>query len=215
MFSTILFDIDGTIIDTEDVIISSLQEALAQVTGRAYTHKELQFSLGIPSAETIADLKLPEAQAAAVKKLWPDLLAKKQHEVRVFATMRQTLSHLQHRGIRLGIITSKNQYELEHEFNRFGLNDYFDVLVTASDNVAPKPSGAPIKYALKQLGSAKAKSLYIGDSIYDMESAHDAGVSFALATWGAFDISRFENAEYMLTRPETLLDLAPIGQEAF
>ncbi|WP_196246257.1 HAD family hydrolase [Lacticaseibacillus zhaodongensis] len=215
MFSTILFDIDGTIIDTEDVIISSLQEALAQVTGRAYTHAELRFSLGIPSAETIADLKLPADQSAAVKKLWPELLAKKQRDVRVFATMRQTMSHLQHRGIRMGIITSKNEPELEHEFNRFGLNDYFDVIVTAQPGIKPKPAGDPITAALRQLGSSKDKSLYLGDSIYDMQSAHNAGISFALATWGAYDLSRFEDAEYMLTRPETLLDLAPIGQEAF
>ncbi|WP_127848725.1 HAD family hydrolase [Lacticaseibacillus hulanensis] len=210
MFSTILFDIDGTIIDTESVIVSSLQEALSQTTGREYSHDELRFILGIPSAEALAKLNLPEDQTAAVKKLWPEILATRQKQVTVFATMRRTLAHLQHRGVQLGIITSKNNRELENEFTWFGLNDYFDVIVTADAHLAPKPAPDPIKFALAELGADPEDTMYLGDSIYDMQSAKAAGVSFAVATWGAFDLSRFEDADYMLTRPEGLLDLAVI-----
>ncbi|MCI1284072.1 MAG: HAD family hydrolase [Lacticaseibacillus songhuajiangensis] len=211
MFSTILFDIDGTIIDTEEVIISSLQEALSQVTGREYTHADLRYTLGIPSAEALDELHLPHAQRAEVAKVWPERLALKQKQVTVFATMRRTLAHLQSRGVRMGIITSKDDVEMENEFNRFGLNDYFDVIITASASLKPKPSGDQIVAAMAELKANPDDTLYIGDSIYDMQSAHDAGIDFALATWGAFDLSRFHGAEYMLTRPETLLDLAIIA----
>lgn len=211
MFSTILFDIDGTIIDTEEVIISSLQEALSQVTGREYAHADLRYVLGIPSPEALDQLQLPQKQRDAVASVWPGLLAKKQRQVTVFATMRRTLAHLQSRGVRMGIITSKNDAELEHEFNRFGLNDYFDVIITANDSRKPKPAPDPIIAAMSELGASKADTLYLGDSIYDMQSAHGAGIDFALATWGAFDLSRFASAEYMITRPETLLDLAIIA----
>ncbi|WDF83547.1 HAD family hydrolase [Lacticaseibacillus pabuli] len=210
MFSTILFDIDGTIIDTEDVIISSLQEAVSQVTGRELKHDDLQFTLGIPSAVALDELKLEPADRAAVGKLWTELLGKKQKSVRVFATMRRTLAHLQHRGVQLGIITSKNDAELAQEFNRFGLNDYFDVLITSDAAAKPKPSGEPIALALKELSAAKRDTLYIGDSIYDMQSAQDAGVSFAIATWGANDLEHFTKADYMLMQPESILDLAVI-----
>lgn len=147
MFSTILFDIDGTIIDTESVIIASLQEALSQVTGRQYAHNDLRFTLGIPSQEALAQLNLPADQTAAVKALWPKLLATKQRQVTVFATMRRTLAHLQHRGVKLGIITSKSNSELENEFTWFGLNEYFDVIITADAGVAPKPAPDPINLA--------------------------------------------------------------------
>lgn len=211
MFSTILFDIDGTIIDTEEVIISSLQEALSQVTGREYAHADLRYTLGIPSAEALDELHLPKAQRDEVAKVWPQRLGLKQKQVTVFATMRRTLAHLQSRGVQLGIITSKDDVEMENEFNRFGLNDYFDVIITASADRKPKPSGDPIVAAMAELKADPADTLYLGDSIYDMQSAHDAGIDFALATWGAFDLSRFHGAEYMLTRPETLLDLAIIA----
>lgn len=210
MFSTILFDIDGTIIDTESVIIASLQEALSQVTGRQYAHNDLRFTLGIPSQEALAQLNLPADQTAAVKALWPKLLATKQRQVNVFATMRRTLAHLQHRGVKLGIITSKSNSELENEFTWFGLNEYFDVIITADAGVAPKPAPDPINLALKELQVQPEDAMYLGDSIYDMQSANDAGVKFGLATWGAFDLSRFKSADYMLTRPEGLLDLAII-----
>ena len=210
MFSTILFDIDGTIIDTEDVIISSLQEAVSQVTGRQLKHADLQFTLGIPSSVALKQMQLTPADQQAVQSLWAKLLAKKQKSVRVFATMRRTLAHLQHRGVKLGIITSKNDEELEHEFNRFGLNDYFDVLVTADAKVKPKPSGEPIAFALHELNSTKRDTLYVGDSRYDLQSAQDAGVSFAVATWGANDLSDFGQADYMLMQPESILDLAVI-----
>jgi HAD superfamily hydrolase (TIGR01549 family) len=211
MFSTILFDIDGTIIDTESVIVSSLQEALSQITGREYAHNDLRFILGIPSAEALARLDLPADQTAQVKALWPKILATKQRQVTVFATMRRTLAHLQHRGVQLGIITSKSDSELENEFTWFGLNEYFDVIITAQDGVASKPAPDPINLAVKELHADKSTTMYLGDSYYDMQSAKAAGVSFGLATWGAFDLSRFKDADYMLTRPEGLLDLAVIA----
>lgn len=210
MFTTILFDIDGTIIDTESVIISSLQEALSQITGRNYSASDLRFSLGIPSGEALNQLDLTAEQREQVKKVWPAILQTKQRQVTVFATMRRTLAHLQHRGVQLGIITSKNNVELENEFTWFGLNDYFDVIITADAEVAPKPSPEPIQLALTELGAKPAESMYLGDSVYDLQSAKAAGVSFGVATWGAYDLERFKQADYMLTRPEGLLDLAVI-----
>lgn len=211
MFSTILFDIDGTIIDTEDVIISSLQEAVSQITGQQMSPADLRFVLGIPSAVALDQLNLPEATRNKVDNLWTTLLLERQRTVTVFATMRRTLAHLQHRGVHLGIITSKDSSELANEFDRFGLSNYFDVIITAGDGIAPKPSGEPITHALNQIGQSSEDALYIGDSIYDMQSAQNAGVAFALATWGAYDISRFQNADYLLNRPENILDLATIA----
>lgn len=211
MFSTILFDIDGTIIDTEEVIISSLQEAVSQITGRQLSHADLRFVLGIPSAVALDQLNLAGADREKVTALWTDLLHDRQRTVTVFASMRRTLAHLQHRGVHLGIITSKNADELASEFSRFGLSDYFDVIITAGNGLAPKPSGDPVTAALNELAKPAGDALYIGDSIYDMQSAQNAGVAFALAAWGAYDISRFQDADYLLTRPDNILDLATIA----
>ncbi|WP_054749567.1 HAD family hydrolase [Lacticaseibacillus thailandensis] len=208
MYATILFDIDGTIIDTEDVIIGALQDALVQTIGMHKTHDELLYSLGIPSDQTLKALDLTATEQKQVDKVWTELTADRQTQVHVFANMRRTLAHLQHRGIMMGIITAKTASELEHEFTWFGLNDYFDTIVTYSPDIAPKPAPDPLLRALAELPADHGRTLYIGDTVTDMQSAKAAHVDFAVATWGAHNLAGFTDADHFLTRPESILDLA-------
>lgn len=211
MYATILFDIDGTIIDTEDVIIGALQDALVQTVGMHKTHDELTYSLGIPSDQTLAALDLTAAQQDKVASLWTELTKERQTQVHVFANMRRTLAHLQHRGIMMGIITAKTASELAHEFTWFGLNDYFDAIVTYASDIAPKPAPDPILRALAELPANHGRTLYIGDTVTDMQAAKAAQVDFAVATWGAHNLAGFTEADHFLTRPEAILDLANIS----
>lgn len=127
--------------------------------------------------------------------------------VQIFSGMKDTLYELYSKGIKLGIVTSKTNDEMREEFDIFGLNHYFNVFVTASDTDLHKPFPNPIQKAIEILNVEKNDVIYIGDSVYDMQSAKSCGIRFGLAAWGAIENIKFKEADFILNNPKEILSL--------
>lgn len=125
----------------------------------------------------------------------------------VFPEIEDIISNLYKNNLNLGIITSKDDRELKTEFTPLNLNKYFKTIITASDTKLHKPNPDPIFKAMDNLNINAEKTIYIGDSIYDMQSAKSAGISFALAKWGAPTLEGFDNVDYILEKPKDILKL--------
>jgi len=105
----------------------------------------------------------------------------------------------------LGIVTSKTAQEVVDEFEPFGLSEYFQHIVSASDTEKHKPNPEPLLKCLDALQVAPEEAIYIGDSIYDFQCAKQAGAKFALAHWGAKSTIGFEEADYVFYEPKDIL----------
>ncbi len=202
-YKHIVFDIDGTLIDTEYAVLHSLQKTLESVTGNWIDTKELTFVLGITGKDALEKLNIPDIPS--VLDLWEQYMYQYSNTVCLFKDMEQVLERLSLLNLQLGIVTSKTQLEFDNEFSRFGINKYFSTVICADDTLEHKPLPAPL---LKYMELSKAKSdeiLYIGDSKYDMQCAHSANIEFALAGWG--NSSSDIKAEYYLESPPDLLKI--------
>src|SRR5699024_10472546 len=102
---------------------------------------------------------------------------------------------------------SKREQEFIDLFYLFVLSNIFHYIISASDTENHKPHPDPLLFCLKELGADKNETVYIGDSIYDMQSAKSAGIKFALALWGSKTIKGFETADYILNKPRDILTL--------
>ncbi|GKV68644.1 phosphatase [Sporosarcina sp. NCCP-2716] len=210
MFTTIVFDVDGTLIDSEEAILNSLQKVL-QEEGHAYSQDDLRFALGIPGMDTLKQLEI--ANPERVLATWSETVLEFSDSVRLFEGAAEVVAQLAESPLRLGIVTSKTAQEVRHEFDPFGLSPHFDCIVSASDTEKHKPHPDPLLRCLETLGAEKEGALYIGDSIYDMQCAHSAGVPFALALWGSKTTERFEAADYILKQPVDVLELLKLHEE--
>lgn len=204
MYSCFIFDIDGTLIDTEKPILLGLQQALKTVANRDYEISELTFAFGIPGRETLKQLGVPEPQA--VHKQWLEHIDEYRDQMHVYDGMKETLDQLKKGNATLGIVTSKSRNQYEKNFLPFGLGDYFDIAIVADDTEKHKPNPEPMLEFLKRSGARPEEAVYIGDTPYDMHCALDANVSFALASWGAGNHD-FSKATHVLKRPQDLLQL--------
>ena len=200
-----IFDIDGTLINTEKAIIQGLQELLMEIQGIAYEPEQLYFCLGIPGPHTLKQLGI-EGDLTAVLKRWDAYYCKHGGDVTVYPDIRKVLDQLRENGISLGVITSKNQEEYDYDMIRLGLADYFSITVTSTDTTEHKPNPAPMLFYLERAGILPEQAVYIGDSIYDMECAKGAGVPRALALWGCKNPEEI-TADYRLFKPKNILDL--------
>lgn len=201
MYKHIVFDVDGTLVNTEYAVLHSLQDTLKEVQNKNYQIEELEFVLGITGEAAIKQLGI--ANITETVDLWNKNLNSYKNSVMVFDGIKDLLQKLSP-DYKLGIVTSKTKAEFDEEVTPFGLNEYFGVIVCADDTKEHKPNPEPlIKYM--ELANAKpAETLYIGDSIYDMQCAKSSGVDYAFAKWG----NRRQNieAKYVLLNPLDLLN---------
>lgn len=205
MIKTILFDVDGTLIDTEQAILRSLKELLNEELHLIVPEAELTFVLGIPGEKALERYSDSPAERARLLTIWVEKLAAHSTDVRLFDGIVPLLTKLKNTGYQLGVVTSKLRNELIKEFASFELTDFFEVVVTASDTKKHKPNPEPILKALEELHARPEETIYIGDSVYDLRCAQNSQVVFALAGWGAQPAEEFSTLERILSQPNDLL----------
>lgn len=203
MIKCVVFDVDGTLIDTGEAIISSLQKVLKEDLGQTYSEDELSFAFGIPGAVTLKKLGINDVEYSIGK--WIRYLDDFSDSIKVFEGIDNCLKKIKELNLKTGIVTSKTREEFESNFIPFGLSDYFDYVVCANDTAKHKPHPEPILKLMNISGNKPEDIVYIGDTKYDKECAEGAGVKFGLALWGAKSAEGFDSS-YILNSPKDILE---------
>lgn len=182
-YEQIVFDIDGTLLDTEYAVLHSFQHTLEVMAGLRMELEELTFCLGITGEDALVRLQIeniPETLA-----FWEKELRNYNEMVSAFDGIMELLQQLKEKDYELGIVTSKKRSEFEKEFKKVGIRDYFKTVICADDTKEHKPAAGPLLKYMELSGSDRGRLLYIGDSEYDSKCAENAKVDFALAGWGS------------------------------
>lgn len=203
-YTHVVFDIDGTLIDSEKAVLKSLQKTILEEKGIKESLDDLRFALGIPGKVALSKFEIEDLEN--VEEKWDKYLMEYFDEITLFDGIKEVVQELKLKGINLGIITSKTKKEYENEFIRFGIESYFDVIVCADDTLKHKPNSDPMDKYLQVTGAKREETIYIGDSIYDIQCSKNAGIDSALALWGAEDSDKF-NSTYKLNKPKDILDI--------
>lgn len=199
-----IFDIDGTLLDTEAMYMKSLQ-AILHERGIEKPYAELATMFGIPSKDALLRLKVPDWPA--VLKLWGPRTQEYRDTVAVYAGVKTALGQLMTLGSRLAVMTSKRQFEYDRDVVSEGLDDYFAVKVVAEDVTHGKPEPDGILLAMERLGVQPADTVYVGDTLYDQQAAHAAHVQFGFAAWNGTRPTNLTPDVSFLT-PQAMVQLA-------
>ena len=204
-YKHILFDIDGTLIDTEEAILQSLQDTVREMLHKDIGKQELKFALGIPGSVTLRKLGITDTERANDR--WNEDLLKYKSRIRLFDGIPELLDSLKMKGCKLGIVTSKTRHEYTADFAApFALSGYFSTVICVEDTPRPKPYPDPLLAYLYASDANAADTLYIGDTLYDCQCAQNAGVDFGLAAWGNAAVQEIP-ADYIFKRPADVLSL--------
>lgn len=181
----ILFDLDGTLVDTVELILSSARYATAQVLGEALPDDVLKHDIGMPlkaQMESYAPGRSDELLAvyrAHNAEVHDEL-------IREYPGVEQALEALQRAGYRMGIVTSKSRPVAQRGLDHFGLGRFFDAVVGFEDTGIHKPQAAPVVEGARRLGVSAGSCAYVGDSPHDMAAGNAAGALTVAALWGPF-----------------------------
>lgn len=201
-FPVWLFDFDGTLVDSEALILASFHHATQQVLGETPSDEVLRSGIGLTleqQAENLAGDRADELFRVYVEHNQ----AAHATLLRGFDGIDAMLARLGAQGARLGIVTAKIRSTLELGIDTAGLDrSRFEVLVAKEDTTLHKPEPEPLLLALDQLGADPADAVYVGDSPFDVRAAHAAGTTAAAAMWGGI----FDRHELLAERPQLVFE---------
>jgi pyrophosphatase PpaX len=211
-FKAALFDVDGTLVDSMSFVIRGLGETYERFLGFRPSDSEIRSMVGTPLSN---QLKLLKAETSPQKlsemtDFAVDYFANHHHEERIFEESVETLRMCRRAGIRTALVTSKNAIELEQFLDRFIATNAIDATVCASDVHHPKPDPESAILACRRLQVEPSQAVMIGDSVFDLRSARDAGVTAIAVGFGAADRATLlaESPSAYFETPRDLLDWA-------
>jgi pyrophosphatase PpaX len=207
-FPVVLFDLDGTLIDSGPMIVASMKHAAKSVLGREIDEKVLAAAVGGPGL-------VAQMEALAPDRVDDLVAAYRQHneplheQLEGFWEVIEVLPRLRSEGRRLGIVTAKRHATVRLAFDRLPeLESNFDVVIASDDTERHKPAPDPVLAAVERLGADLGDAAYVGDSPFDIRAAKAAGVFAIAVAWGgihADDVLQREEPDAFVRHAEELL----------
>jgi pyrophosphatase PpaX len=205
--TTFLFDLDGTLIDSIELILRSYRHTMRTHRGEEPSDATWMDGLGTPLSVQFRRFTDDPAEIDAMVATYRAYnLAHHDEMVRPYDGVVEAVRALRRPGRTLGLVTSKMRSGALRGLRRAALEDAFDVVVGSDEVTQPKPHPEPVLVALERLGAPAAGAVFIGDSRHDLECGRAAGVKTAAALWGPFDRSHLADLQpdYWLERPQDL-----------
>lgn len=208
---TLLFDLDGTLLDTYNIILASMRHTINGIAGKSYSDHELMSLVGTPLYDQM--LKLGdggEERATELTALYREHNDAIHDEgVSVFEGIPQALQELERRGYRMGIVTSKRHHMAVQGLRVCGIERFFQIVIGSDDWPEHKPQPGPVLHGAELMGADAAECCYIGDSPFDIQAGNAAGCTTIAVTWGMFSAEELaaENPDHVATAPAELLGI--------
>jgi pyrophosphatase PpaX len=182
----IIFDMDGTLTETNRLIFDSFNHIAERYGKRQYKEEEIVKMFGPPEEGALLSIVKETQIDEAMDEYLKFYRGHHGELARLHAGMREILEFIKSRGCKLAIFTGKGTHTTRITLQEFGIDKYFDYVVTGNDVVNHKPSCEGIQKIMSHFGLAPSEALMIGDAVSDVKASHDAGVKIAVVLWDSY-----------------------------
>ncbi|MDR9797839.1 pyrophosphatase PpaX [Aeribacillus pallidus] len=197
---TVLFDLDGTLINTNELIIESFLHTLNYYYPGKYQREDILPFIGPPLIDTFQRINLEKAEEM-VRRYREFNHAQHDLLVKEYDHVHETVRALKEKGLKLGIVTTKIRDTVMMGLKLTEMDSFFDAIITLDDVQHAKPHPEPVLSALKLLGSEPSNALMVGDNLHDIEAGKNAGTLTAGVAWS------IKGREYIESlKPDFVLD---------
>jgi pyrophosphatase PpaX len=208
-YPTVLFDLDGTLIDSGEIILSSFRHATNTVLGREIPDEVLAAAVG---GSNIYDQMraFDEERVDELVRVYREHNEPLHDDLVAFEGIERVLDRFKTEGRQLGIVTAKRRKTVDLAFAILPLERYFDTVVTSEQTEHHKPHPEPVLTALERLASKPEQAAFVGDSPFDMGAGRAAGVFTVAVSWGKIhpvERLRETGADAVVHSPEELIDV--------
>jgi pyrophosphatase PpaX len=201
----VIFDFDGTVADTNQLVIDSWQHTYKTVKGAPHPVEKIVKTFGEPLRESM-EKAFPGHDTDKVINIYRDYqLSHDDKSLALFPGIKDLLQGLRDKNYKVGIVTSRTRDTTLRGLELFGISHLIDSLVTCNDTTKHKPDPEPALIGLSQLGVEAMEALFVGDTMFDIRCAHNAGIRAVLVDW---TLSVDEEDMMSSDRPEFVIKTA-------
>jgi len=203
----VIFDIDGTLTQTNDLIFASFNHVAEKYLGRQFSPNEIIALFGPPEEGALQKVFGDENLEGIMEELCGFYAAHHASMASLHAGIDDVLAHLKDRGIRLAVFTGKGRRTAMITLNALRIAPYFDMVVSGNDVINHKPHPEGILKVLEAFGLEPGQVLMVGDSLTDIRASRAAGVRIASVLWDSYEPERVRqaNGECVFDRVEEML----------
>lgn len=208
---TILFDLDGTLIDTNALIIASFTHTLKKHSDKIFTEADILSFIGPPLADSLTSVD-PDNALEMIETYRTHNIANHDRYVTAYPTVLETIKTLHAEGYQLGIVTTKMRDTALLGLDLTGLKPYFEIVIGLDDVTNAKPHPEPIIKALTALDGHPQTAIMVGDNFHDIEAGQNAGTRTAGVAWsikGKEFLASYQ-PDYMLEEMSDLLKILQV-----
>ncbi len=183
MYKCVIFDVDGTLIDTKEACYKSFYDFIINEKLTMPNDEVINSFFGLRTKTCFNMLGL-DGDCALESSKWEQIYQSYSYLSKLYDNAFDVIKILKGKNIQLGIVTSRNYEELYNDDSFKLISKYFDHIVVCNDTILHKPHPDPLLKFLEKSGNNSKDCIFIGDTIYDFLSAKAAKIDFALACWG-------------------------------
>jgi pyrophosphatase PpaX len=187
-YSAYLFDLDGTLLDTIDLIVECFKHTLSEFLKTQVARRQIVANIGLPLIDQYKAFLEPQGMVvdyhAVMDQHMHYQLKHWQTHIKPFDGAQDTLTRLKQQGAAIAIVTSRRRETAELYSESFGFMQHVDILCTPENTTKHKPHPEPALWTLNQLGQTAKKSLFVGDSSFDIQCGQAAGTDTCYVNWG-------------------------------
>lgn len=205
-----LFDFDGTLVDSNEAVLSILHLAAVHHRGFAFSPEELELILGKPLVEQMAFLS--EEKCDELVTLYREAYRQiRDEKTKAYPGVREMLTSLKEAGVKIGIVSNKGRNGIDHGIALLGLEEFIDVSISKDDVICSKPHPEGIYNALEQLNHPLShchEVVFVGDSGHDIETGKRANTKTVLVDWTLLDKEKLMELEpdFIAESPEAIYE---------
>lgn len=193
-FRCVLFDLDGTLVDSIELIIRSAQAAFASCNRAVPPREEIVAGIGRPLMSQFGDYTSEADELARLLQAYRAFQAVHHDSLTLpYDGVNDVVRALAADGRQLGVVTSKIEPLAHRALAHVGLDDCFSIVIGLESTTRHKPDPAPLVHAMERFGADAAETVYIGDSPFDLQAAHAASITSIAVSWGAFTEERLRS----------------------
>jgi HAD superfamily hydrolase (TIGR01509 family) len=182
----VIFDMDGTLTQTNRLIFDSFNYIAMKYEGKKYSESEITAMFGPPEEGALINIVGRERITQAMKE-YLEFYSEKHNELaRLFPGIKEVVIDLKNRGVHVALFTGKGIDTTSITMDKFGLTPYFDYVVTGSDVVNHKPSPEGIHKIMQHFRLQPDEVLMVGDAVSDINASHEARVKIAAVLWDSY-----------------------------
>lgn len=199
-YKAIIYDIDGTLINTFAQNVYPLQRVVKEVLGKDMHYDDLVDYMSHNGTDVLPQLGISNDYYS----VWVDYINVSEHIPYIYEGMLEVLDHFD--GVLpQAVVSSKRRKQYNIDFTKLNLLHYFSSSVMADEVAFTKPNPYPLNKCLKELGIEAKDAIYIGDSVFDYKAAKAAGMDFGLASWGNLTQDGMDEIDYVFKHPRDII----------